>query len=176
MDHGTAPPTRLFESGAILLYLAEKFDAFVPRAGAPGRAECLSWLFWQMGAAPYLGGGFGHFYHYAPAKWEYPINRYAMETKRQLDVLDRDLADRRYLCGDDYNIADIATWAWYGNLVLNNAYEAAEFLDVASYGHVMRWAIEINERPAVQRGRRVNRVSGPEELRVPERHAAGDIG
>ncbi len=175
MDHGTEPPTRVFESGAILLYLAEKFGAFVPAAGDPGRAECLSWLFWQMGSAPYLGGGFGHFYHYAPAKFEYPINRYAMETKRQLDVLDRNLAARRYLCGDDYNIADIATWAWYGNLVLNNAYEAAEFLDVTSYEHVMRWATEINERPAVQRGRRVNRVSGPEELQVPERHDAGDI-
>ena len=175
MDYSTTPPTRIFESGAILLYLAEKFGAFVPAAGEPGRAECLSWLFWQMGSAPYLGGGFGHFYHYAPAKFEYPIDRFAMEVKRQLDVLERNLADRHFLCGDDYNIADIATYAWYGNLVLNNAYEAAEFLDVASYKNVVRWATEIQNRPAVQRGRRVNKVSGPEELRVPERHAASDI-
>jgi GST-like protein len=175
MDYSTSPPTRIFESGAILLYLAEKFGAFVPAAGAPGRAECLSWLFWQMGSAPYLGGGFGHFYHYAPAKFEYPIDRFAMEVKRQLDVLERNLADRQFLCGDDYNIADIATYAWYGNLVLNNAYEAAEFLDVAAYRNVVRWATEIQNRPAVQRGRRVNKVSGPEELRVPERHDASDI-
>ena len=175
LDVSTSPPTRVFESGAILLYLAEKFGAFVPAAGEPGRAECLSWLFWQMGSAPYLGGGFGHFYHYAPAKFEYPIDRFAMEVKRQLDVLERNLADRHFLCGDDYNIADIATYAWYGNLVLNNAYEAAEFLDVASYKNVVRWATEIQNRPAVQRGRRVNKVSGPEELRVPERHAASDI-
>jgi GST-like protein len=175
MDHSTNPPTRIFESGAILLYLAEKFGAFVPPAGAPGRAECLSWLFWQMGSAPYLGGGFGHFYHYAPEPFEYPINRFAMEVKRQLDVLDRNLAERHFLCGDDYNIADIATYAWYGNLVLNNQYEASEFLDVASYRNVVRWATEIQNRPAVQRGRRVNKVSGPEELRVPERHSAADI-
>jgi GST-like protein len=176
MDHSVDPPVRVFESGAILLYLAEKFDAFVPAAGEPGRAECLSWLFWQMGSAPYLGGGFGHFYHYAPYPMEYPIDRFAMEVKRQLDVLDRNLAERHFLCGDDYTIADIATYAWYGNLVLNNQYEAAEFLDVKSYENVVRWATEIQERPAVQRGRRVNRVSGPEELRVPERHDAGDIG
>ena len=174
LDQSTSPPTRVFESGAILLYLAEKFDAFVPRDPS-ARAECLSWLFWQMGSAPYLGGGFGHFYHYAPEPMEYPIDRFAMEVKRQLDVLERNLSDRQYLCGDDYNIADIATYAWYGNLVLNNQYEAAEFLDVASYTNVVRWASEIQARPAVQRGRRVNKTSGPEELRVLERHDASDI-
>ena len=174
LDCSTSPPTRVFESGAILLYLAEKFDAFVPKEPS-ARAECYSWLFWQMGSAPYLGGGFGHFYAYAPEKFQYPIDRYAMEAKRQLDVLDKNLADRRYLCGDDYNLADIATYPWYGNLVLNNAYEAAEFLDVGSYKHVVRWASEMQSRPAVQRGRRVNRTSGPEEERVPERHDASDL-
>jgi GST-like protein len=174
LDQSTSPPTRIFESGAILLYLAEKFGAFVPTEPS-ARAECMSWLFWQMGSAPYLGGGFGHFYAYAPEKFEYPINRYAMEVKRQLDVLDKNLADRRYLCGDEYNIADIATYAWYGDLVLNNSYKAAEFLDVASYKHVVRWAMEIDARPAVVRGRRVNKSWGPEELRVPERHDASDI-
>lgn len=174
MDYSTPTPTRVFESGAILLYLAEKFGAFVPTEPS-ARAECLSWLFWQMGSAPYLGGGFGHFYHYAKNKYEYPIDRFAMEVKRQLDVLDRNLAERHFLCGDDYNIADIATYAWYGNLVLNNQYEAAEFLDVASYTNVVRWAEEIQARPAVQRGRRVNKTSGPEELQVHERHAASDI-
>ncbi|NNE82453.1 MAG: glutathione-dependent disulfide-bond oxidoreductase [Alphaproteobacteria bacterium] len=174
LDQSTSPPTRVFESGAILLYLAEKFDAFVPKEPS-ARAECMSWLFWQMGSAPYLGGGFGHFYHYAPYPMEYPIDRFAMEVKRQLDVLDRNLSDRHYLCGDEYNIADIATYAWYGNLVLNNQYEAAEFLDVASYTNVVRWATEIQERPAVQRGRRVNKTSGPEELQVHERHDASDI-
>ena len=174
IDYSTKTPTRVFESGAILLYLAEKFGAFVPTEPS-ARAECMSWLFWQMGSAPYLGGGFGHFYHYAHAKYEYPIDRFAMEVKRQLDVLERNLAERQFLCGDDYNIADIATYAWYGNLVLNNQYEAAEFLDVASYENVVRWAKEIDARPAVQRGRRVNKMSGPEELRVPERHAASDI-
>ncbi|MEK9832559.1 MAG: glutathione-dependent disulfide-bond oxidoreductase [Rhodospirillaceae bacterium] len=174
MDYSTPTPTRVFESGAILLYLAEKFGAFVPTEPS-ARAECLSWLFWQMGSAPYLGGGFGHFYHYANNKYEYPIDRFAMEVKRQLDVLDRNLAERHFLCGDDYNIADIATYAWYGNLVLNNQYEAAEFLDVASYTNVVRWAEEIQARPAVQRGRRVNKTSGPEELQVHERHAASDI-
>ncbi len=174
LDRSTPSPTRVFESGAILLYLAEKFDAFLPR-DASQRAECLSWLFWQMGSAPYLGGGFGHFYAYAPEKWEYPINRFAMEVKRQLDVLDQNLAKRQYLCGDDYNIADMATYAWYGNLVLNNSYEAGEFLDVGTYTHVVRWASEIEERPAVQRGRRVNKPWGPEEERVPERHAASDL-
>ncbi len=174
MDYSTPTPTRVFESGAILLYLAEKFGAFVPTEQS-ARAECLSWLFWQMGSAPYLGGGFGHFYHYAPEYFEYPIDRFAMEVKRQLDVLDRNLAERHYLCGDEYNIADIATYAWYGNLVLNNAYEAAEFLDVSSYKNVVRWATEIQERPAVQRGRRVNKISGPEELQLPERHDASDL-
>ncbi len=174
MDYSTKTPTRVFESGAILLYLAEKFGAFVPTEPS-ARAECMSWLFWQMGSAPYLGGGFGHFYHYAPFPMEYPIDRFAMEVKRQLDVLDRNLSDRQYLCGDEYNIADIATYAWYGNLTLNNQYEAAEFLDVVSYKNVVRWAEEIQARPAVQRGRRVNKMSGPEELRVPERHDASDI-
>ena len=174
LDRSTVPPTRVFESGAILIYLAEKFDAFYPR-DLSARAECLSWLMWQMGSAPFLGGGFGHFYAYAPEKFEYPINRYAMEVKRQLDVLDRNLSTRRFLCGDDYTIADIATCPWYGALVLHNLYEAAEFLDVASYTHVARWAREIEQRPAVQRGRRVNRTWGPEELRVPERHSAADF-
>lgn len=174
LDVSTSPPTRVFESGAILLYLAEKFDAFVPK-DLPSRAECLSWLFWQMGAAPFLGGGFGHFYSYAPEKFEYPINRYAMEVKRQLHVLDRNLASRQYICGDEYNIADMAIFPWYGNLVLGRLYSAGEFLDVASYTHVVRWANEILARPAVQRGRRVNRTTGPEEERVPERHDASDL-
>ena len=174
LDRSTSPPTRVFESGAILLYLAEKFDAFVPTEPS-ARAECMSWLFWQMGSAPYLGGGFGHFYHYAPEKLQYPIDRFTMEVKRQLDVLEKNLSDCHYLCGDDYNIADIATYAWYGNLVLNNAYEASEFLEVTSYKNVVRWATEIQSRPAVQRGRRVNKVAGPEEERVLERHDAGDI-
>jgi len=174
MDHSTATPTRVFESASILFYLAEKFDAFIPHEPS-ARAECMNWLFWQMGSAPYLGGGFGHFYHYAPFPMEYPIDRFAMEVKRQLDVLDRNLADRKYLSGDEYNIADIATYPWYGNLVLNNQYEAAEFLDVASYKNVVRWAEEIQARPAVQRGRRVNKMSGPEELQVQNRHSASDI-
>lgn len=174
LDHSTNPPTRIFESGAILIYLAEKFGAFYPEKPA-ARAECLSWLMWQMGAAPFLGGGFGHFYAYAPEKFEYPIHRYAMEVKRQLDVLDQNLAERRYLCGDEYNIADIANYPWYGAVVLRNIYDAAEFLDVASYKHVIRWATEIGERPAVRRGRRVNRVWGPEESRLPERHDASDF-
>jgi GST-like protein len=174
LDRGTSPPTRVFESGAILVYLAEKFDAFLPRDPSP-RAECLSWLFWQMGSAPYLGGGFGHFYAYAPEKLEYPINRFAMEVKRQLDVLDRNLAERRFLAGDAYTIADIATFPWYGALVQGKLYEAGEFLDVASYRHVVRWASEIQQRPAVQRGERVNKAWGPEPLRVPERHDASDI-
>jgi len=171
LDRSTNPPTRVFESGAILLYLAEKFDAFVAKDGA-GRAECLSWLFWQMGSAPFLGGGFGHFYAYAPEKWEYPINRYAMEVKRQLDVLDRNLSSRRYLCGDDYTIADMATYPWYGQLVLTGLYDAKEFLDVASYANVVRWAQEIHDRPAVRRGRKVNRASGSG---IPERHDASDL-
>lgn len=174
LDRSTTPGTRVFESGAILLYLAEKFDAFVPKDHSV-RAECYSWLMWQMGSAPYLGGGFGHFYAYAPEKWQYPIDRFAMEVKRQLDVLDKTLAERTYLCGDDYTIADMANYAWYGALVLHNIYEAAEFLEVASYEHVVRWATAIEARPAVARGRRVNRAWGPEADRVPERHSAGDF-
>jgi GSH-dependent disulfide-bond oxidoreductase len=174
LDVSTSPPTRVFESGAILFYLAEKFDAFLPKEPS-ARAECMSWLFWQMGSAPYLGGGFGHFYKYAPEKFEYPIDRFTMEIKRQLDVLDRNLAERHFLCGDEYNIADIATYAWYGNLVINNQYEAEEFIEAASYKNVVRWATEIQERPAVQRGRRVNKVMGPEELQLPERHDASDL-
>ena len=174
LDVSTEPSTRVFESGAILLYLAEKFDEFLPHDAAQ-RAECMSWLFWQMGSAPYLGGGFGHFYSYAPEKFRYPIDRFTMEAKRQLDVLDRNLADRRFLIGDAYNIADIATYSWYGNLVLHNQYEAAEFLDVNGYQNVVRWATEIDKRPAVQRGRRVNRIRGPEGLRLAERHNASDL-
>ena len=174
VDHSTSPPTRVFESGAILLYLAEKFGHFVPEDPSL-RAECYSWLFWQMAATPFLGGGFGHFYAYAPEKWEYPINRYAMEVKRQLDVLDRNLADRRYLVGDDYTIADMSTWPWYGALVLGKLYDSAEFLEVTSYKHVLRWAEEIKEREPVRRGQRVNKVWGAEELRVPERHSASDL-
>lgn len=174
VDHGTSPATRVFESGAILVYLAEKFGAFLPTEPA-ARAECMSWLFWQMGSAPYLGGGFGHFYAYAPEKLEYPINRFAMEVKRQMDVLDRNLAERRFLGGDEYTIADMATYPWYGSVVLNNIYEAAVFLDVQSYANVVRWATEIQERPAVQLGQRVNKAWGPEELRVPERHSAADF-
>ena len=174
LDRGTNPGTRVFESGAILIYLAEKFGAFIP-TDATQKAECLSWLIWQMGSAPYLGGGFGHFYAYAPEKWEYPINRYAMEVKRQLDVLERNLSDRQYLCGDDYNIADMANYAWYGALVLHNIYEASEFLDVASYKNVIHWSKEIESRPAVERGRRVNRPWGAEDTRVPERHSSSDF-
>ncbi|MBT4162354.1 MAG: glutathione-dependent disulfide-bond oxidoreductase [Gammaproteobacteria bacterium] len=174
LDRSTNPPTRVFESGAILVYLAEKFGAFIPTEPST-RAECLSWLFWQMGSAPYLGGGFGHFYAYAPEKWEYPINRYTMEVKRQLDVLERNLENRQFLCGDEYNISDMANYAWYGALVLHNIYDASEFLDVASYKSVIRWATEIETRPAVQRGKRVNSVWGPEEKRLPERHSAADF-
>ncbi len=174
LDHSTSPPTRVFESGAMLIYLAEKYAAFYPK-DLSARAECLSWLMWQMGSTPFLGGGFGHFYAYAPEKFEYPINRYAMEVKRQLDVLNRNLATRRYLCGDEYTIADIATCPWYGALATHKLYEAGEFLDVDSYTHVIRWAREIEERPAYQRGRRVNRAWGPEELRMPERHSAADF-
>ncbi len=174
LDVSTEPSTRVFESGAILLYLAEKFGEFLPHDAAQ-RAECMSWLFWQMGSAPYLGGGFGHFYSYAPEKFKYPIDRFTMEVKRQLDVLDRNLADRRFLIGDAYNIADIATYAWYGNLVLHNQYQAAEFLDVNGYQNVIRWATDIDTRPAVQRGRRVNKIRGPEGSRLAERHNASDL-
>lgn len=174
LDTSTNPPTRVFESGAILLYLAENFSAFLPRDPA-AKAECLCWLFWQIGSAPFLGGGFGHFYSYAPEKLEYPINRYAMEVKRQLDVLDRHLAERRYLCGDEYTIADMANYSWYGALVKGELYDAAEFLDVKSYQHVLRWSQEISARPAVQRGQRVNRTWGDEALQLPERHDASDL-
>jgi GST-like protein len=174
LDVSTSPPTRVFESGAILFYLAEKFGEFLP-TDPSARAECMSWLFWQMGSAPYLGGGFGHFYAYAPEKFQYPIDRFTMEVKRQLDVLDRNLAERQFLCGGDYNIADIATYAWYGNVVLHDQYEATEFLDVKSYTNVVRWATEIDQRPAVQRGRRVNKIRGPEELQLAERHDASDL-
>ncbi|KMK68177.1 glutathione-dependent disulfide-bond oxidoreductase [Puniceibacterium sp. IMCC21224] len=173
MDHSGDTPVRIFESGAILLHLAEKFGAFL---GAPSaRPEMLSWLFWQMGSAPYLGGGFGHFYAYAPEKWEYPINRFAMETKRQLDVLDKRLAETPYLAGPDYTIADMAIWSWYGQLVLGRLYSAAEFLDVESYANVLRWATEIDARPAVQRGRMVNRAFGEPETQLRERHDASDF-
>ncbi len=174
MDHSATPPQRVFESGAILLYLAERFGAFLPSEPA-ARTECLSWLFWQMGSAPYLGGGFGHFYAYAPAKFEYPIDRFTMETKRQLDVLDKRLADNAYLSGDDYTIVDIAVWAWYGQLVLGRLYGAAEFLDVASYENVTRWAKTIDARPAVKRGRMVNRAQGEPETQLHERHEASDF-
>jgi GSH-dependent disulfide-bond oxidoreductase len=173
MDHSTSPPTRLFESGSMLVYLAEKFGHFLPREGA-ARTEVLNWLFWQMGSAPFVGGGFGHFYAYAPTKQEYPINRYAMETKRQLDVLDRKLAQTKFVAGDDYTIADIAIWPWYGGLVLN-AYNAAEFLDVASYKNLVRWTHEVLVRPGVQRGRIVNRTFGPANAQLRERHSAADI-
>lgn len=174
MDRSGDTPQRVFESGAILLYLAEKFGKFMPTE-THARAETLSWLFWQMGAAPYLGGGFGHFYAYAPAKFEYPINRFAMETKRQLDVLDRQLAEHEYISGADYTIADMAIWPWYGQLVLGRLYDAAEFLDAESYTHVMRWAKLIDARPAVQRGRMVNRTFGNPEMQLHERHDASDF-
>ncbi|PJE35819.1 glutathione-dependent disulfide-bond oxidoreductase [Pseudooceanicola lipolyticus] len=174
MDHSTTPPTRVFESGAILLYLAEKFVDFLPSDPAE-RPECLSWLFWQMGSAPYLGGGFGHFYAYAPEKWEYPINRFAMETKRQLDVLDRQLNQHQFVAGKEYTIADMAIWAWYGQLALGRLYDAGEFLDVESYVNVQRWAKEIDARPAVQRGRMVNRSSGDPAMQLHERHDASDF-
>lgn len=174
MDHSTTPPTRIFESGAILQYLGEKFDAFIPN-DLKAKTECRNWLFWQMGSAPYLGGGFGHFYSYAPSKMQYPIDRFTMETKRQLDVLNRHLSDNEYMAGSEYSIADIAIWPWYGSLVLGDLYEAAEFLDVASYTHVVRWAKQVAARPGVKRGRRVNRTWGPEEEQMAERHTAQDF-
>ncbi len=174
MDHSTSPPTRVFESGAILLYLAEKFGKFLP--SDPGRkAECLSWLFWQMGSAPYLGGGFGHFFKYAPIKIEYCINRFTMEVKRQLDVLDRHLADKAFVCGDEYTIADMAIWPWYGTLVSGHTYDAAEFIEAQAYTNVLRWSAEIRTRPAVDRGRKVNRVAGPLDEQLHERHDASDF-
>ena len=164
----------VFESGAILLYLAEKFNAFLP-ADSGKRAECLSWVFWQMGSAPYLGGGFGHFYAYSPERWEYPINRFSMEVKRQLDVLNRHLADNQYMCGGEYTIADMAIWPWYGALVLNRVYNAAEFLEADSYDHVMKWAKEIDHRETVTRGRMVNRMTGELNEQLRERHSASDF-
>ncbi len=174
MDHTTEPPTRVFESGAILLYLAETFGAFLPKDHA-GRTETLNWLFWQMGAAPYVGGGFGHFYAYAPEKLEYPIDRYTMETKRQLDVLNRALSERDYIAGDDYSIADIAIYPWYGALVEGRLYDASEFLAVHEYPHVQRWARTIAVRPAVRRGRMVNRTWGERSEQLHERHDASDF-
>lgn len=174
MDHSTNPPTRVFESGAILLYLAEKFGEFLPKDPAL-RPELLSWLFWQMGSTPYLGGGFGHFYAYAEEKQQYPIDRFAMETKRQMDVLDRRLADNRYMVGGEYTIADMAIFPWYGGLAIYNQYEAAEFLDVESYSNVQRWAKEIASRDAVKRGRMVNRMRGEPHEQLRERHDASDF-
>lgn len=174
VDYSVTPPQRVFESGSILLYLAEKFGAFIPED--PGeRTECLSWLFWQMASAPLLGGGFGHFYAYAPEKYEYPINRFTMEVKRQLDVLDKQLAKFPYVAGHAYSIADIAIWPWYGALVQNEVYEAAEFLNVSEYPHVLRWAQKLAERPAVQRGRMVNRTWGEAHEQLHERHSSDDF-
>ena len=173
--NGTGGPVRVFESGAILMHLAEKFGEFLPKVGDPVRAECLSWLFWQMGSAPYLGGGFGHFYAYAPTKIEYAIDRFAMETKRQLDVLDRRLAESRFLSGNDYTIADIAVWPWYGGLAKGLLYGSGEFLAVHEYKNVQRWADEIGARPAVKRGRIVNRLQGAPEAQLRERHDASDF-
>ena len=174
LDYSGAAPVRVFESGSILLYLAEKFGAFLPKDSA-ARTEALNWLFWQMGSAPYLGGGFGHFYMYAPTKIEYAIDRFAMEVKRQLDVLDRHLATHRFLAGDEYSIADIAVFPWYGALVKGWTYNAAEFLSVHEYQHVLRWADEIFARPAVKRGRMVNRTSGSPAEQLHERHDASDF-
>ncbi|AMO76881.1 glutathione-dependent disulfide-bond oxidoreductase [Pseudomonas citronellolis] len=174
LDTGLEPALRVFESGSILLYLAEKFGRFIP-GNIAGRTETLNWLFWQVGSAPFLGGGFGHFYAYAPEKFEYPINRYAMEVKRQLDVLDRQLASNRYVAGSEYSIADMAIWPWYGALMNNQVYAAAEFLDVETYTHVRRWTDEIGKRPAVQRGVKVNRTWGEAHEQVPERHGPDDF-
>ena len=174
VDHSVSPARRIFESGSILLYLAERYGAFLP-ADADTRTETMNWLFWQMGSAPYLGGGFGHFYNYAPEPIEYAIDRFTMETKRQLDVLNRRLADNAYLAGDDYTIADIATWPWYGALALGRLYDAGEFLQVQEYEHLQRWARQIDERSAVKRGRMVNRLWGDESEQLPERHAASDF-
>ncbi len=175
MDRSGPKPVRVFESASILMHLAEKFGAFLPASG-PERTEVINWLMWQMGSAPYLGGGFGHFFAYAPEKWEYPINRFAMEVKRQLDVLDRQLASRPFIAGTDYSIADIAIWPWYGSLALGTSYaNSAEFLDTASYTHVLRWAEAIAKRPAVMRGRIVNRSYGPLDQQLHERHDASDF-
>ncbi|HEY4349794.1 MAG TPA: glutathione-dependent disulfide-bond oxidoreductase [Paraburkholderia sp.] len=174
VDRSGPAPVRVFESGAILLYLAEKFGEFLPKDPAK-RAECVSWLFWQMGSAPYVGGGFGHFYAYAPSKMEYPIDRFTMETKRLLDVLDKRLAHNEYVAGSEYTIADIAIWPWYGGLVKNRLYDAAEFLSANDYHNVQRWADAIDKRPAVRRGRMVNRVSGDPSTQLHERHDASDF-
>jgi len=174
LDYSTPEPQRVFESGSILFYLAEKFKAFLPTDIAK-RTECMSWLMWQMGSAPYLGGGFGHFYAYAPTKIEYAIDRFAMEVKRELDVLNQRLANNRFVCGDDYTIADMAIWPWYGSLAKGERYDSGEFLQVHEYTHVIRWADEIEARPAVQRGRMVNRVMGPLETQLHERHDASDF-
>ena len=174
MDRSVDPAIRVFESGSILFYLAEKFDAFLPRDPAK-RTETMNWLFWQMGSAPFLGGGFGHFYAYAPEKYEYPINRYTMEVKRQLDVLDRQLADNQYIAGDEYTIADMAIWPWYGALVKNMVYEAAEFLEAHTYTNVVRWTDEVAKRPAVKRGRMVNKAWGDLASQLHERHDASDF-
>lgn len=174
MDYSGTEPVRLFESGSILIHLAEKFGGFLPAKG-PERTEVLNWLMWQMGSAPFVGGGFGHFYAYAPEKYEYPIDRYAMETKRQLDVLNRRLAEVPYVAGENYSIADMAIWPWYGGMVLGRAYNAAEFLEVASYTHVVAWAKKIDARPAVIRGRMVNKNWGDEAEQVPNRHSAADF-
>lgn len=174
VDYSVTPPQRVFESGSILLYLAEKFGAFIPDE-AQQRTECLSWLFWQMASAPILGGGFGHFYAYAPEKFAYPIDRYTLEVKRQLDVLDKQLAKFPYVAGDTYSIADMAIWPWYGALVRNDVYEAAEFLNVSEYPNVQRWAQEIAERPAVKRGRMVNRTWGEDHEQLHERHSRDDF-
>lgn len=174
LDRSGAEPVRVFESGAILMHLAEKFGVFLPASG-PARTECLSWLFWQMASAPYLGGGFGHFYAYAPTKMRYPIDRYAMETKRQLDVLDQRLADSAHIAGPEMTIADFAIWPWYGQLVLGRMYNAAQFLDVTSYTHVLRWAEALDARPTFQRGRKVNKLNGDLSLQLHERHDASDF-
>lgn len=174
MDHSVNPPLRIFESGSMMLYLADKHGEFIPK-DIHGRTECLSWLFWQMGSAPFLGGGFGHFYAYAPEKYEYPINRYTMEVKRQLDVLDRQLANNRFIAGDEYSIADMAIWPWYGAAVTNKVYDAAEFLEAHTYTNVLRWTEEIAQRPAVKRGYKVNRTWGEPANQLPERHDASDF-
>ncbi len=174
IDYSTSEPTRVFESGSILFYLAEKFGTFLPTSGV-ARTQVMNWTFWQMGSAPYLGGGFGHFYAYAPWKMKYPIDRFAMETKRQMDVLDKQLADNRFIAGDEYTIADIAIWPWYGNLALGRQYDAGEFLQVQSYENLQRWAKEVGARPAVRNGRKVNRTWGPASDQLRERHSASDF-
>jgi GST-like protein len=174
LDNSNSKAFRVFESGSILLYLADKFEKFIPK-DFQERTECLTWLFWQMASAPYLGGGFGHFYAYAPEKFEYPINRFSMEVKRQLDVLDRHLSNKNFICSEQYTISDIAIWPWYGTLVLGRLYGAEEFLDVKSYKNILKWAKKIDERPAVKRGRMVNRISGELYTQLHERHNANDF-